>query len=294
MVFLTVSIINCQGSGSEMAPNEAQSVWEPIQSPVIHKTLPQDGYQIHYYTAGPDTGTPIVFLHPAFGDHHAFDQQIDAFASQYPLITMDMMGHGLSQVGSSSDKIDKTADHIVQILNREGHKKAHLVGVSMGSLQAQYFALQYPEMTASLTVLGGYDINGDNAEVNKAQRSENLKWIFKALFSMPSFRRYISEVSCSDATSQSRMRAMAEHFSRRSFRVMSGLGKVIQKRDTPIRTYPMMIMVGEGDIELSQKMSALFHAREPSSHFVVLAGAGHCANMDQADSFNEKLWSFLE
>jgi pimeloyl-ACP methyl ester carboxylesterase len=207
---------------------------------------------------------------------------------------LDMMGHGLSQVRSSSDKIDKTADQIFQILELEGHTKAHLVGVSMGSLQAQYFAHQYPDLTASLTILGGYDINADNAEVNKAQRKENLKWIFKALFSMPSFRNYVSEVSCDDPTSRARMLAMAEGFTRRSFRVMSGLGEVIQKRDAPFRSYPMMIMVGDGDIELSQKMSANFHEREPLSRFVVLEGAGHCANMDQADRFNNELRSFLE
>jgi len=44
-----------------------------------------------------------------------------------------------------------------------------------GSLIAQYFALNYPEKTKSFTALEGYDINKENKEVSKAQRSVTLK-----------------------------------------------------------------------------------------------------------------------
>ena len=153
-----------------------------IATTIEHKILEQDGYNIHYYVSGTDKKDLIVFVHPAFGNHHCFDKQIDFFASKYRVITIDLFGHGLSQVGKAKDKIDISTEHLRLIIENEGFEKAHFVGISMGTLITQYFALLHPEKVSSLTILGGYDINSNNKEVAKAQRTENIKWIFKALF----------------------------------------------------------------------------------------------------------------
>ena len=167
-----------------------------IESSIEHKTLNMDGYEIHYYVSGKVNNDLILFLHPAFSDHRAFDQQIDCFSKDYRVITIDLIGHGLSKANKSKDKIDASSEHIHKILEREGHERANLVGVSMGSLIAQYFALQYPEKVKSLTALGGYDINKEDKEVEKAQRVSNLGLIFRAGLSMKSFRKKTAEITC--------------------------------------------------------------------------------------------------
>jgi len=135
-----------------------------IETTIEQKILEQDGYNIHYYVSGTDKKDLIVFVHPAFGNHHCFDKQIDFFASKYFVITIDLLGHGLSQVGKAKDKIDISTEHIRLIIENEGFEKAHFVGVSMGTLIIQYFALLHPEKVSSLTILGGYDINSNNKQ----------------------------------------------------------------------------------------------------------------------------------
>ncbi|MCK7541497.1 MAG: alpha/beta hydrolase [Marinilabiliales bacterium] len=78
-----------------------------------------------------------------------------------------MLGHGLSKVEKAKDKIDHTIHHIDSILKNEGYSKAHFVGVSMGTLIAQYYSLHYPDKVQSMTILGGYDINANNKEISK-------------------------------------------------------------------------------------------------------------------------------
>jgi len=168
---------------------ENNEIFINITEHIEHKTLEQDGYEIHYYVSGKKDKDLIVFLHPAFSDHGAFNQQIDFFSKYFRVITIDLIGHGLSKVNKSKDKIDASIKHIDEIMKVEGFENAHLVGVSMGSLISQYFALKYPEKTKSLTALGGYDINKKNKEVAKAQRSVNLKLVVRAVFSMKSFRK---------------------------------------------------------------------------------------------------------
>ncbi|PKH49894.1 hypothetical protein CXF68_03890 [Tenacibaculum sp. Bg11-29] len=145
-----------------------------IESSIEHKTLPMGGYKIHYYVSGKQDADLIIFLHPAFSDHRAFDQQIDFFSKKHKVITIGLLEHGLSKSKKSKDKIDVSSNHIKKILEIETVNKAHFVGVSMGSLIAQYFALNHAEKIKSLTVLGGYDIIKENKEVVKAQRAVNI------------------------------------------------------------------------------------------------------------------------
>ncbi|MEI6346587.1 MAG: alpha/beta hydrolase [Bacteroidota bacterium] len=265
-----------------------------IQSNVEHKELILKGYSIHYFCAGESTKDLIIFLHPAFADHTCFDKQIDFFSKNFRVISIDMLGHGLSKVAKAKDKIDATVSHIDEILRLEGFQNAHIVGVSVGSLIAQYFGLKHPEKVKSMTILGGYDINADNSEISKAQRSEQLKWIFKALFSMNSFRRYVATVSVSNIESQVLYYEMSKMFTRKSFMAMSGLGNVIQKRDNIALPYPLCIMNGEKDLELAKKTSKKWHDLAPNSKYYLIEDAGHCANMDNSEKFNELLMDFIK
>ena len=265
-----------------------------IQSLIEQKELKQNGYSIFYYVTGAQDKDLIVFLHPAFADHRCFDKQVDFFSKEFRVVTMDMLGHGLSKVEKSKDKIDHTVYHIDTILKNEGYSKAHFVGVSMGTLIAQYYALHFPDKVQSMTILGGYDINANNTEISKAQRSENIKWIFKALFSMNSFRRYVASVSVSKPAEQAHFYEMAGLFTRKSFTCMSGLGKILKHRENVSINYPILILSGDKDLELAKRMSKKLHESEPASKFLMIENAGHCANMDDPDKFNNTVMSFIK
>jgi 3-oxoadipate enol-lactonase len=263
-----------------------------INIPREHKRLQRTGYAIHYFVSGQAGNPPIIFLHPAFADHRAFDYQIDYFAANYRVITLDLLGHGLSRYNGGQDKLDASADHVCAIMDREGCQRAHLVGVSMGSLMTQYVALLYPERAASVTVVGGYPINGDNQVILKAQRGEMLKWLPRALLSMNSFRRYVARGTALKPEEQARFYEMAQGFHLRSFQAMQGMGKVLQKRDVP-RSCPWLIACGEHDLPLAQNAARAWHAADPGTELIFIENAGHCANMDQPEAFNAALAAFL-
>jgi pimeloyl-ACP methyl ester carboxylesterase len=222
-----------------------------IETPIERKTLNMNGYEIHYNVSGKEHNDLIVFLHPAFSDHRAFDQQIDYFSKDYRVITIDLIGHGLSKANKSNDKIDASSEHINKILDLEGYDRVSLVGVSMGSLIAQYFALQYPDKVKSLTALGGYDINKENKEVERAQRASNLGLIFRAVFSMKSFRKKVAEITCITKKGQALFYESSGFYERKSFLVMQGLQHVIKDRKNIKPKYSILILTAEFDIELA-------------------------------------------
>lgn len=258
----------------------------------MEKQVKRDNVSLHYYTQGDPGHTPIVFLHPAFGDHTCFHHQADVFARDHHVLCVDMLGHGRSQVGQGNVTIDRTVGLAADMLAAEGHTSAHLVGVSLGALLAQAIADQHPRMVKTLTVVGGYSLFGDNSAITRAQGGEMVRWLLLALVSMERFRRYVaSQTNFVDAEREVFYRA-ARHFTRRSFQVMPGMGKLLDR--TPRRLpQPMLIVVGEHDRPVIREHARAWREREPDRQLHILPAAGHCANMDNPAEFNRLLAGFL-
>lgn len=175
-----------------------------------------------------------------------------------------MLGHGLSQKGKSKDKIDATVEHIKMIMEDENKDSIHIVGLSMGSLLAQYFGLLYPKQ---------------------------VKSIFMILFSFDKFRRHIASLSSIISEEQQKIYDSSGHFKRKSLIAMSGLGNVLKVRENVERTYPLLILCGENDIDLAINSARDWHLADPGSEFSLIDNAGHCANMDNAEQFNEVVYA---
>ncbi len=255
------------------------------------KQLSKNGYSLFYYTQGNPANPAVLFFHPAFGDNTCFHHQMETLAAEYYLISLDMLGHGKSQVTAGDVTIEETAHLAAEILQREGHSSAHLVGVSLGSLMAQYMAEQFPHLAKTVTVTGGYSIFGDNSAIAKAQGGEMFKWFWMVLFSMEKFRRYVvSSTNFVEAERQVFYRA-TQRFTRSSFRVMPGMQKMLQKTEKNL-PQPLLIVVGEHDLPIVYQNAQNWHAKQPQTHLSIIPQAGHCANMDNPQAFNQALKSF--
>jgi 3-oxoadipate enol-lactonase len=263
-------------------------------TPVLEeKLLKKDGYVIHYFAAGRLENELIVFLHPAFGDHHCFYRQIDFFAERYHILTVDLLGHGLSQAGTSGATLEVMAGHIAEIMALEGHATGHIVGVSMGSLVAQDVAAKFPEKIKSLTVVGGYSIFGDNREIQRAQTGEMIKWLFLIAFSMQRFRRYVTANTVIHQAERDVLYHSAQHFTRGSLRVLSGMQKIMRPGAQSAQP-PLLIVIGDHDLKPIEQAAKTWRQTAANSEFHVIPDAGHCANMDNSAEFNRRLLTFIE
>ncbi|MFZ3590593.1 alpha/beta fold hydrolase [Bacillus sp. DJP31] len=234
----------------------------------------------------------ILMLHPAFTDHKIFEFQTEYFKEKYQLILLDLPGHGERQVKGSKSTIGDMPEVLNQILFENNIASCHLIGVSLGSLVAQAFAARYPNQVMSVIIVGGYSIHKANEDILKSQKREGLKWILYILFSMKSFRRYVTSVSSHTDLCRELFASGTKHFKRRSFAAMAGINTFFINKDTPI-SYPLLIIVGEHDQKLIQESATKLHALEKHSQYVLLQGAGHCANVDVPDKFNGIAEKFL-
>lgn len=258
----------------------------------LEKQLPKESYTLYYYTQGDPSKEAIVFIHPAYGDHTCFHHQFDIFAEDYHVISLDMPGHGKSQVRGGNVGIDATVDLVAEILAAEGHAGAHLVGVSLGSLVAQAVAYRHPRLVKSAAICGGYNIFGDNSAISKAQNREIFKAMFLMLFNMDSFRRYVVQnTNVVEAERDMFYRAM-QKFTLRSLPVLSGMSKILDKTPRSL-PQPLLILTGEHDLPILIRHAQDWQEREPNTQARLIPAAGHCANMDNPVEFNRVLKDFF-
>ena len=256
----------------------------------------QTSSSIHYFVNGDnnsDKKETILFIHPAFADHRAFDEQVNFFSNDFKVITMDLLGHGLSQGFKTNEKIHETYKHINEILANENIKKIHLVGVSVGALLAQDFANKYPEKVISLSSLGGYDVSNYDSSIEKSQGKEQIGFMVKALFSIKLFSKSNSEITAYTEQAQKKFYQMNILFKRRSFTYMTSLSKIMNQNQSEHK-FPLLIMYGEYDNELAITLAKDWSSNSQGSKLIPIEDAGHCANMDNPKKFNQVLLNFLQ
>lgn len=255
-------------------------------------TLGFKGGNIHYYTLGDASKEAVFLLHPAFADHHIFQYQFDALSKDFYIISMDFIGHGKSNIKGSSANMGDMPDAVLMILDTLGVEKAHLVGVSIGSLVAQGIADRYPNKVKTVTIVGGYSIHKDNKHIQKAQAKEMGKWIKYIIFNVEMFKAYIVESSSYSKQCQDLFSEAIRGFKRGNLRGMSGMGRIMRDTSEPI-TYPLLVIAGQHDLKLARDAGKKIEETEPQATYCEIADAGHCANADQPEVFNAMLEAFI-
>lgn len=235
----------------------------------------------------------VILLHPAFSDHRIFLRQFEAWRYKYNLIALDMAGHGFNNKVNSKMTIEDMPKILEMIVNQYQIKSVHIIGVSMGSLVAQAVARELGDKTKGVSIIGGYSIYRNNESILRQQKKEMGKWLFMILFSMKKFRQYLVSVSVHSDEGKYVFGLGTNCFSRRSFVPMQGMGKLMQPIDESMK-FPSLLMAGEFDQPLAIETAKAWHLTEPNSELVILKDAGHCANVDNPNAFNEQLEKFID
>ncbi|WP_346938438.1 alpha/beta hydrolase [uncultured Clostridium sp.] len=158
----------------------------------------------------------------------------------------------------------------------------------------QDFANKYPSKVASLCCIGGYDINNFDTSLQKENSKEQMKMMFKAIFSIKAFANDNKKISAYTKEAQEKFYQMNIEFKKSSFKYLASLGSLVNKVKTQKRKYPLIIGVGEYDNNMAIRVSKMWAETEPNSKFVIFKNAGHIVNMDIPNEFNNILESFFK
>ncbi|KAA2235497.1 bifunctional 3-oxoadipate enol-lactonase/4-carboxymuconolactone decarboxylase PcaDC [Salinarimonas soli] len=105
-----------------------------------------------YTLTGPE-GAPVVAFSNSLGTTRAMWDALLPALRGYRVLTYDTRGHGASTLGPQGATIDDLADDLAALLDALAIERAHAVGLSLGGMTAQAFALRHPARVRGLVLM---------------------------------------------------------------------------------------------------------------------------------------------
>ena len=254
-----------------------------------------DGTETVYSVLGDAANPAMVLLHGIGADHTMWQPQMAAFARNgFYVLAPDLLGHG------QSSKVKHLAlpdweNQIIDLLRAHQQETSILVGVSMGGVIAQSFAVHHPKMVSQLVVsdtfaelktplervLGLSQIIGFwlFKFLGPAAMAKGMASTYQAPFAQPA-KDYFSQMAL-EADFEQLMLAR---------RAINRIDVVEQLKKLKI---PTLVMVGDqfGDffIAINRKIANVVEG----ARFVVLNEAMDPSNLVNPASFNRETLQFL-
>ena len=263
-----------------------------------------DGIRLYCEEAG--HGTPMLFVHEFAGDLRSFESQMRHYARRYRCIAFNARGYPPSEVPEavSSYSQERARDDILAVLDGLSIERAHIVGLSMGSLAALHFGLHYPDRALSLTLGGcGYGAEGSQREQFRAEAGK-----FAGLIEAKGMRNVAREYGSGPARVQFENKdprgfaefvaMLAEHSSLGSANTLRGVQMErpsVYDLQEPLAALkvPTLILAGDED-EPCLDASLYLKRTIPSAGLALLPGTGHALNLEEPDLFHRLLDDFLQ
>jgi len=111
----------------------------------------------HKILSHPSSNEWVIFIHGLGGNSSIWFKQIKDFRKHFNLILVDLPGHGGNNRGLkdvSDPSFEHVAKKVITLLDHHGIRRAHFVGISLGTMVIQFIQHLSPNRVKSM-VLGG-------------------------------------------------------------------------------------------------------------------------------------------
>jgi pimeloyl-ACP methyl ester carboxylesterase len=249
--------------------------------------LDRERTNIYYEVAGPGDGRTLLLSHGFAASAHMWAANLPALSADYQVITWDLRGHARSDSPSDPSQYSTALaiGDMVALLDLVGATQAVVGGQSLGGYLSLEFCMRHPQRVAALILVDtgpGYrrDEPRDNWNATAQRRAENFEREgLGALGTGSSSEVRTAPHRSAEGLARAARGMMVQHDSR----VMESL---------PSITAPTLIVVGAMDTAFLDAADVMA-AKIPNATKVVLDSAGHAANVDQPEAFNQTVLRFL-
>ena len=112
--------------------------------------LPLQGRRIAYDLVGPDNAPTVCITHSLASDGGSWAEQVPPLLQAgFRVLRIDMRGHGGSDPVPGDYTMRALADDVAAVLQVLAIPRAHYIGLSIGGMIGQAFALAYGERLIS-------------------------------------------------------------------------------------------------------------------------------------------------
>ncbi len=253
-----------------------------------------NGIELNYTIEG--SGSEWITLsHSLACDSGMWDEQMELLKPKFKVLRFDTRGHGGSSAPAGPYTLEQMADDVHGLFATLGIKQTHWIGLSMGGMIGQTYALKYPGVFKSMVLADTTSRRPPNAEqmwgdrvkaVQAGGMQAVLQGTLERWFTAP-YRAAHPEVMA--RITKSILGTPAAGF--------CGSCQAISKIDVKDRLKeikcPTLVTVGDQDHGTPPEMAKIIHEHIAASELFIIPDAAHIANIEQPVVFNKMLGEFL-
>ncbi|MEA5583430.1 2-succinyl-6-hydroxy-2,4-cyclohexadiene-1-carboxylate synthase [Nodularia harveyana UHCC-0300] len=263
-------------------------------------------YHLNYTSINNSNKPFILFLHGFIGNLHEFQPVIKLLNKEFSFLTIDLPGHGKTQVlgGDEYYKMENIAIAIINLLNNLKINQCFLVGYSMGGRLALYLTLNFPERFPKVILESASPglatererlarINSDNQIARKLARTTTktdfatflrnwyIQPIFGAIKNHPQFETML----------ENRLQNHPSELAK-SLQIMGTGNQPSLWEKLPENTIPLLLLVGEHDQKF-RDINAEIAQKYPMTQLKIINQAGHNIHLENTEEFVRNIRQFL-
>lgn len=255
--------------------------------------------KIHYTVKGDGQVLVLVRGLGRWSVHwHGWDH---ALAKEFKVITFDSKGLGYSTSPMRPwHSLKEMAQDIAAILRHERIESAHIIGTSLGGMISLEFALLFPEMTKSITVIAASIGRSGHMRISRAAAKMLIFAPTQMKKTYPELARLLTSPSSPDHLRHMLAKEWEAEDSKHRKPIFQVIGQLIAafrfrhwERLTSIKC-PVHIVTGKDDLFVPRGNSLFLRDKIPGSHLTEVDHAGHEPHIDQPAVMTKVVSEFIK
>jgi non-heme chloroperoxidase len=252
------------------------------------------GVTLHCVEQGNRSGVPVLLLHGLSDSWHSYERVLPHLPNSIRTFALTLRGHGDSSKPNAGYAPQDHVSDAAAFMDAFGLDATVVVGHSAGSLVARRFAMDHPERTLGLVLIGAFAAPRGNAGAMEVQ--EAVETLTDPVD--PGFVREFQESTLAQPVPQAFFETVVQESLKVPARVwraaVEGLLKDDSSGELDTIKASTLIVWGDRDKTCPRSDREALRAAIPDSRLVVYPGAGHAVHWEEPERLAADLVSFVE
>lgn len=253
-----------------------------------------DRVTLQYVEHGESDGVPVLFLHGITDSLHSFSRILPRLPASVRAFALSQRGHGDSGRPPEGYLPGDFAADLAAFMDALGLARAVVAGHSMSSLIAQRFALDYPERTRGLVLIGSFIALRHNPGIPEfrdavSKLEDPIDPTFALEFQQSTLAREVPELFLGTAVRES-LKVPARVWKA----ALEGLVESDHSGEIGKIDAPTLIIWGDQDLFCTRADQESLHAAIEGAQLRVYQGTGHAPQWEEPERFAADIAAFID
>lgn len=266
-----------------------ESAETPMGALAVQSIDLPSGIRLQYVEHGDLSGVPVLLLHGFTDSWRSFELVLPHLPESIRALALSQRGHGDADRPRTGYAPRDFGADLAAFMDLLGLERAVVVGHSLGAIIAQRFALDRPERTLGLTLVGWRGYPRQSTVAALASLTDPIDPGFVRQFQLDSLARPVP-------------RAFLDAMVRESLKVPARVWKAVVKAfltdesasECCTIAVPTLIIWGDRDATSPRSEQEALAATIPGAQLAIYPGTGHTPHWEEPGHFAANLVAFVK